>query len=405
MAEACSPSDQEETGIFCTFCDFSVPAEKSCLQCETSMCATHVTRHNKTALGHTLLPPSTDLKNRKCPVHQKILEYYCKEDEACICVSCWVEEDHMSHRVQPVKEAVDHKKKTLMSRREKLRSMEEDSEKKKQSLQENSRRAHEKSEAVSKRVNAQFQTISKDLEILQTRLLSEIRRQEKMVAQSNTRLIQQLDKKKDELSKRIREIDELMGMDHPLMVLQELEEDDNHWEEDAELEEARCDGGLREDIDLNSMLESISDLVTSVENGIYMYEPTKITLDEGTVCDNAAISCDSHGSKAPDKVAYSTVLSMENFSFGKYYWAVRTCESGAWRVGVSDANISRTGHETLIGDNDKSWCLHRSGNKIYARHDSEDVAVPHTASYDRLLVAQLLGPFIVSQTNSKSSVT
>ncbi|XP_073516504.1 E3 ubiquitin-protein ligase TRIM39-like [Phyllobates terribilis] len=394
MAEACTLSDRKETGIFCTFCDLSVPAEKFCLQCETFMCHKHVTRHNKEALGHTLLPPSTDLRKIKCPVHEKILEYYCKEDRCCICESCWVDGDHTRHQVEPLKKAVEHKKKKLMYKREKLRSMQEKSQRKIQSLQEHSSRAHEKMEVVSKRVNGQFQNFRNQLEILERRVLSEIIRQEEMVSRSNAHLIQRLEKKNDELSKRIEDVEKLMSINDSLMVLQdeELEKDDfcevNHWEEATELEEARCEGDLRAAVDLKSALQNISNIVTSVEKGIYMYEPTNITLAAETICNNADISWDKDGARkpTPDGADYSMFLSMENFSFGRYYWAVKTSESGGWRVGVCDSSIARRGQESLIGDTDKSWCLYRYGNKIYARHDGKDVPVPHVASYDRLLV-------------------
>ncbi|XP_041419772.1 butyrophilin subfamily 3 member A3 [Xenopus laevis] len=83
---------QDGTGIYCTYCDSPVPAAKSCLLCEASLCAQHVTMHSK-AKEHILTAPTTSLGNRKCPAHRKLLESYCCDDGTCICVSCHLERD------------------------------------------------------------------------------------------------------------------------------------------------------------------------------------------------------------------------------------------------------------------------------------------------------------------------
>lgn len=80
------------------------------------------------------------------------------------------------------------------------------------------------------------------------------------------------------------------------------------------------------------------------------------------------------------------MLSIETFNFGQYYWEVKTSEWGDWRVGISYSSIDRRGRDSLIGDNDKSWCLRMYGNKIFARHNSKDVLIAHTTSCGRLRV-------------------
>ncbi|XP_040291745.1 E3 ubiquitin-protein ligase TRIM39-like [Bufo bufo] len=395
IAEACTQSEQEETGIFCTFCDLPVPADKFCLQCETSMCNRHLTRHNMRTSEHTLLPPSTDLKNRKCPTHKKILEFYCMEDSACICVSCRLDGDHKGHKVEILDKAADHKKKTMKSEVEMLRSVQEVREQKIQSLQKSRTRLYKKTAVVSKRVTDQFQNLRKELGILEQKVLSEIRRQEKIMSVSSTHLIQQLETKNKELSKMIGDMEMLMRTTDPLTILQdqEFEKDDtSNGEEDTEIEEIRGPGDLQTDTNLKSLFEDVYNIVKNVENGIFRYEPTDITLDPTTAGKNLYISgdlCKAHVTdqsypETPDSFEYPMVLSIEKFNSGNYYWEVDIGESGEWRVGVSYSSIARRGRESLIGDNDKSWCLRRYCNQIYARHDCKDVLIPNSTLDKRL---------------------
>ncbi|XP_066445281.1 E3 ubiquitin/ISG15 ligase TRIM25-like [Eleutherodactylus coqui] len=90
-----TPPTQTEAEIFCTYCvDSPVPAAKFCLMCEASLCKKHLRVHSKSA-EHVLCEPRASLGSRKCSVHKKILEYYCTEDAACICVTCSLAREHL----------------------------------------------------------------------------------------------------------------------------------------------------------------------------------------------------------------------------------------------------------------------------------------------------------------------
>ncbi|CAN2391160.1 RING [Pristimantis euphronides] len=133
---------QTETGIFCTYCvDSPVPAVKSCLLCEASLCDKHLRVHSKSA-EHILSEPSTSLENRKCSVHKKIREHYCTEDAACICVYCSAGE-HRGHRVDMLDEAFEKKKEKLRNVLQKLTTKRKKTEERVQSLEERRRKAPE----------------------------------------------------------------------------------------------------------------------------------------------------------------------------------------------------------------------------------------------------------------------
>ncbi|XP_040197908.1 putative tripartite motif-containing protein 75 [Rana temporaria] len=105
--------DQEESGVFCTHCvDSPVPAVRSCLHCEVSLCNKHLRVHKKSP-EHILCAPILSMESRKCSVHKRILEYYCTEDDTCICVTCSLAGEHRGHQVEMLNEAFETKKKTL----------------------------------------------------------------------------------------------------------------------------------------------------------------------------------------------------------------------------------------------------------------------------------------------------
>ncbi|XP_075199843.1 LOW QUALITY PROTEIN: E3 ubiquitin/ISG15 ligase TRIM25-like [Anomaloglossus baeobatrachus] len=219
------PHQEEITGIRCTYCIHSpVPAVRSCLHCEASLCDNHLRVHSK-GPEHVLTDPSTSLENRKCSVHKKILEYYCTEDAACICVYCSAGE-HRGHRVEMLDEAFEKKKKNLRNVLQKLITNRKKTEERVQSLEENRRKAQDKASGEAEKVTALFKDIRRRVDDLEKKVLSEISRREQQMSQSLSDVIQKLEIKKDELSRKMRHIEELCNMTDPLTVLQEPETGD-----------------------------------------------------------------------------------------------------------------------------------------------------------------------------------
>ncbi|CAN2390180.1 RING, partial [Pristimantis euphronides] len=231
---------QTETGIFCTYCvDSPVPAVKSCLHCEASLCDKHLRVHSKSA-EHVLSEPNTSLENRKCSVHKKILEYFCTEDAACICVSCSLAGEHRGHRVEMLDEASENKKMKLKNVLQKLTTKRKKSMERVQSLEECRRNAQEKAAGEAERVTALCTDIRRRVDNLEKKVLSEISRQEKEESLLLSVLIKNLEIKRDELSRKMRHIEELCNRTDPLTVLQEPDTGDLC---DPEEEGGEHDGG------------------------------------------------------------------------------------------------------------------------------------------------------------------
>ncbi|KAE8574374.1 hypothetical protein XENTR_v10003402 [Xenopus tropicalis] len=421
--------EQDGPGIFCTFCIHStVAAVKTCLHCEASLCDAHVRGHSKSA-EHVLSEPTTSLRNRKCSVHHKILEYHCCEDGAFICASCCLAGGHRGHRVELLSEASEKKKEKLRKVLEKLSPEREETERGAQRLQERRRELEEKAAIETERVTALFRGIREELEALEKRLLSDISRQKEEL--TLTELIQQLEIKKGELSREIRHIEELCNMADPLTVLQEqweshgaafcgAEEAENGGREREGTEGSDTEGregtegadtedrereGIKDpavgDLDLGgiseTLLTGLAGIVTRVKGWkIYGQEATDLLLDIKMVGDSVSVSGDSKtlSYSVTEQCNLQTAelfhifpqaLSTRSFPSGRHYWEVEGSESGEWWVGVAYPSTKKN---ICSGYDKKYWCLYRwDSNQYSVIHDSIVTILTHRASCRRIRIS------------------
>ncbi|KAG8549283.1 hypothetical protein GDO81_021757 [Engystomops pustulosus] len=443
---------EEVTGIRCTYCIHSpVPAVKSCLHCEASLCDDHLRVHSK-GPEHVLTDPSTSLENRKCPVHKKILEYYCTVDMSYICVICRLEEEHWGHQVEMLDEASDKKKKILRNVLKKLVTKREETNEKVQSLEERRRKAQEKASGEAERVTALFIDIRRRLEDLEKKILCEISMQEMMVSLSLSELIQNMEIKKDELSRKMKDIEKMCNMTDALTVLQEPDTGDL-----CDPEEGGGDGDTGgHDVDvITGMLHAgISDIMkylqtispakpvetrpqplrprslpnhtqdlpapgatykgyaVKVRTGavgdkeintgkwIFGKSPANILLDVDTAANNIDITNDlKTATWAREKLGRPDtaksfqdfqVMSRNKFTSGRHYWDVEIRRSMQWRVGMCYPSIDRRGRQSYIGDNNKSWSMcggWLDKNQCSVLHCGKLIRFPHKISSGRVRIS------------------
>uniref|UniRef100_UPI00398F8B2C E3 ubiquitin/ISG15 ligase TRIM25-like n=1 Tax=Pristiophorus japonicus TaxID=55135 RepID=UPI00398F8B2C len=101
--------------ISCDFCtDAKLRAAKSCLVCLASYCEDHLKPHRQSAAfqDHPLTDPVPDIRERKCKMHRKHLELFCRTDNTFICCVCTTSEHH-KHQAVTLEEEVQSRKKEL----------------------------------------------------------------------------------------------------------------------------------------------------------------------------------------------------------------------------------------------------------------------------------------------------
>ncbi|XP_073479244.1 E3 ubiquitin-protein ligase TRIM39-like [Aquarana catesbeiana] len=391
--------DQEESGVFCTHCvDYPIPAVRSCLHCEVSLCDKHLRAHKKSP-EHILCDPTLSMESRKCSVHKKILEYYCTEDETCICVSCTLAGEHRGHQVEMLDEASEKKKETLRNVLQKLLIKREEMEERVQSLQEHRRKVGEKASGDTERVTVLFRDLRRRLEDLEKRILREISGRAEQISIS----IRDLEIKKEELSRKLRHIEELCNMMDPLTVLQESDTGDLCDTEDGDNEDRERhekllhDGGGLDVAGISHTLHTLSDIITEINVDFYIQGAADILLDVNTAHNILHISDDrktvsrsdrnQNHPETPGRFQYlSQVLSSRSFSSGRYYWEVDVGGSDGWIVGMCYPRIERRGEQSLIGWNKKSWGLYRDGDQYEVIHDSKWILLPSNISSNRVRI-------------------
>ncbi|XP_073443136.1 E3 ubiquitin/ISG15 ligase TRIM25-like [Dendrobates tinctorius] len=397
------PHQEKTSGICCTYCvDSPVSAVRSCLHCEASLCDKHLRAHSKSA-EHIICDPSTSLEKRKCSVNKKILEYYCTEDAACICVPCSLIGEHNGHKMESLNEASGRKKKKLRNVLQKLITKKEATEERARSLEERRRKAQEKAAGEAERVTALCADIRRRVDDLEKKVLSEISRQEK--EESLSALIHQLEIKKDKLSSKMRlHIEELCNMTDPLSFLQDpdtgvmCDPEEEEGGEDIEGHDKQPHDG--DDLDvavISHTLHTLSDVISGIRSGIYVVSPADILLDVTTASNNLLISDDlktvtwtgekQNRPETAERFQDYQVMSRRGFISGGYYWDVESSRSGGWTVGMCYPSMDRRGWHSLIGDNNKSWSLRRYNNNQYSvRHDKKVIQLPDKISSDRFRI-------------------
>uniref|UniRef100_A0A673BA93 Uncharacterized protein n=1 Tax=Sphaeramia orbicularis TaxID=375764 RepID=A0A673BA93_9TELE len=210
--------------VNCDVCsEPKLKALKSCLDCLTSYCQTHLEPH-RTVSGlkrHQLINPVENLEDRMCRKHDKPLELFCKPDQTCICLLCTVL-DHKNHDVVPLKEERKGLKVELKRTEAEIQQM----------IQERQLKIQEIQQSVELSMNAADRETAEGVEVFTglmesvqkrlDRLKDEIQEKQRTTKKQAQDFINGLELEICELENRRSEVDQLSGSEDHLQVLQRL---------------------------------------------------------------------------------------------------------------------------------------------------------------------------------------
>ncbi|XP_040186858.1 E3 ubiquitin/ISG15 ligase TRIM25-like [Rana temporaria] len=389
-----SQPNQEDTGIYCTYCvDSPVPAIKSCLHCESSLCAKHLRVHAKSP-EHVLSDPTNSPGNRKCSIHKKIVEYFCTEERVCICVYCIAEGEHKGHPVEKLDEASEKKKEKLRKDLEMMTSSKAWAEKQVRSLEERKTDVQEKAAGVIERVTVLFRDVRRELEEVEKRVLSEVSMETEKISQSLSNLIQHLEIQKDELSRKMSHIEELCKTADPMIVLKDQNSDreeicPTEQEDNMETMIPR-EGDFHEDL-ITDRLNKISEIMKYIHT--WIQQPEGVLLDRETAANNIQVSrafktaswsaVALNHPESPKRFDNNQVLSRRSFSSGRHCWEVDTSNSNSWRVGLCYSSMDR---KSCIGETTDSWCLRRYNHEYNKMHGNKFMPLLHTPTIHKFRI-------------------
>ncbi|KAM4034898.1 E3 ubiquitin/ISG15 ligase TRIM25-like [Anomaloglossus baeobatrachus] len=372
---------EEPPVIPCSYCIHScAPAVKTCLNCEAFLCDDHLRVHIKSP-EHVLTAPSALLEEQKCSIHKKILEYYCHDEESCICVYC-LAETHRTHRLEPLHEATEKKKERL---KRVLQTLDAKRGKVDQDIQNLLTRKDEipdKATSLTESVTAVFSEIRRQLEDLECKVLSEISRQQEQALASISDLIRQLEIRKEELSIKIHHSEKLLSSTDAVTILksQVLDFCDVEEKNDQELHNA---GSLDHFLMALILFDGLGDIMTKAKEDFYPIESPEILLDKSTAANNVAVTEDLTSAmwsvvsqrrrETPRRFQQYQVFSIQGIDSGRHYWEVEASVAEYWMVGMAYPSMDTKGDQSWIGNNKKSWCFCRWHDEYSVRHDGKDV--------------------------------
>ncbi|XP_051769325.1 E3 ubiquitin/ISG15 ligase TRIM25-like [Ctenopharyngodon idella] len=127
--------------VLCDVCtDVRDRAVKSCLECLSSYCQTHLQQHQSLFKRntHSLMEATGRLQQMICPRHHKMLEVYCRTDQQCVCYVCMMDEHKLHDVVSAAAERTDkqrHLDETKRSFQQRIQEKEKEREELREALE------------------------------------------------------------------------------------------------------------------------------------------------------------------------------------------------------------------------------------------------------------------------------
>ncbi|KAG1966937.1 tripartite motif-containing protein [Pimephales promelas] len=363
-------------------------AVKSCLECRSSYCQIHLEQHESLfrSKGHNLMDATGRLQEMICPQHGKILEIYCRTDQLCICMLCFVDE-HRSHDTVSTAAARTEKQRHFEEKRRniqmRIKQREEDLQELIEAL-ESHKRSAQTAVDDSERI---FTELIRSIERRHSEVTQLIRDQERSAVSRAEERLERLIQEIDDLRRRDAEMEDLSHTHNHVHFLQSLSSVSLSGSTDGFTVSSRLsfDDVVKSVSQLRDKLlqfcseetQNISGTVKTVQviqspeyqtREEFLQYSLQLTLDPNTMnkrlllsesnrvvtyTNNTIQSYPDH----PDRFDYfHQVLCVESVC-GRGYWEVEW--SGDVYISVAYKSISRkgSGDECAFGHNDQSWSL------------------------------------------------
>ncbi|XP_055778155.1 tripartite motif-containing protein 16-like isoform X2 [Salvelinus fontinalis] len=387
-------------------CDFCTGTRKqkalmSCLACLASYCETHLQPHYEYPAfkKHKLVKATTQLQEKICSHHDKLLEVYCRTDQQCICLLCTMDE-HKGHDTVSAAAERTEKQRQLGMSQQKVQQRFQEREKKLKELQQAVESFKSSAQAAVEDSNQIFAELIRSIERRRSEVKELIRAQEKAQVSQAEGLLEQLKQEIAELRKRSTELEQLshtedhihflqsyqslssisVSSDLPSIVVRPLQYFEDVSKTVSELRE-KLEDFLKGEWTKISTTVNIVDVVLPPEPKTreqFLQYSCQLTLDPNTAHTHLSLS---EGNRKvtytgqvqpypdhPDRFTNQyQVLCREGLS-GRCYWEVKW--SSYVITAVSYKDISRTETDNIFGYNDKSWSLQYYRGGYCFRHNN-----------------------------------
>ncbi|XP_058651180.1 tripartite motif-containing protein 16-like [Onychostoma macrolepis] len=374
-------------------------AVKSCLVCLNSYCQTHFEEFHSDK-RHKVIDATGRLKEMICQKHHKLLEFFCHNDQQCICVQCVMDE----HRNHETVSAAEEMTKMQGHLREIQRTIQQKIQKKEMKLQDlrDAAESHKRSaQAAVEDSEKIFSDLILSIERSRSEVTQLIRAQERASVSRAEERLERLKQEIVDLRRNKAELEQLSDTDDHIRLLQL-----------SRIQSVNCHSpSTRAKLNVKIILGPKIETRDEYLRHFHQFTPDpntmqkRIFLSDGKRTITSPLT-DQPYPDHPDRFASVVqVLCRESVS-GRCYWEVDYGQSERLGVSVSYKSISRKGrrgNESRFGHNNQSWILLCSPPKYIFLHNNIKTKLMVASSSSRIGVyvdhgAGILSFYSVSDT-------
>lgn len=339
-----------------------------------------------------------------CAQHGKLMDLYCRTDEALICTECTVNK-HRGHKFVSILELEKKNKKRLEKARTQVQEKVQQREEQLKTIIQAEKSVKSSAQASKADCAKIFSELISAMQKRCSELEQLMETQKRSALAQAAELKQQLESELDELRGRDTELQQLSSTDDIvyLMQLNSISDAFQDFEPGSGpprsfTDVIACVTELKEkaDVLLKEMWPKISTTVSYVDFSLppppnsreeFLRYWRPLNLDDTSNYPNLNIM-DNNRKTRPSPIAYSPhpnrftkfpqVLCKEALT-ERCYWEVEGY-ARTLSVAVAYEEINRTSDESEFGKNDKSWTLESSGDTLKFRHNNTEMKVPGSLS-------------------------
>ncbi|NXD41699.1 TRI25 ligase, partial [Copsychus sechellarum] len=188
----------QEPPVPCDSCR-EAPAVQTCLTCTASFCDEHLRPHRDSPAfrDHRLCPPLRDLQQRKCPQHNRLLEFFCGKHGACICSLCLL--GHKLCPTSPLEQAKTAAQSVLKKKLTELHNQSERTARAMSTVKTNQSQSSETASRKKELIRNEFSEIKAVIEERENEIMKTITEEEKRVWNKFDYIYSVLGNKKNEI--------------------------------------------------------------------------------------------------------------------------------------------------------------------------------------------------------------
>lgn len=391
----CDASSQaaEPGAVHCDLChETKHTALKSCLVCLASYCNVHLQPHCtvQAFMWHKLVEPVANLQDRVCRKHNKMIEFFCRDDQSCVCAAC-LRDAHGKHNVVSVEEELKERRGRVKVIKKEVKQTLAVKHTVAEKIQKSVRKGQRDTDKMKAETVKALDALMASIESRKRRLIERLEEKQKAAEQQAEALVRQLQLEIVEIDHTMTKLEELLKTEDNFGLLRDLPSVPSTTSKHPlsarvrpllSLETMRSAVGRMEETlgeEMDSVMEELDLVEEPVRNqtkrgfndelgNIQRAFSVNVTLDPKTAHPSLIISanrrqvrdggCKRNVPDNPTRFDFlHIVFGSEGFSSGRFYFEVSLKGQMGWEVGVARESISRKGCDLGLSPENGCWTL------------------------------------------------